>query len=102
MLYARVSPNVCAYSFYSALYLLILHIYLNGSFLKELEMIKNLIKIANKLDQMGLNEEADLIDSYVRSLLDKKLKDYTYNWNVRWNDDGEESFHSESDVENED
>jgi hypothetical protein len=60
-----------------------------------------LVKIANRLDTLGLQREADLIDSHIRDLLDKKLKDYTYNWNVRWNDDGEESFHSESDVENE-
>jgi hypothetical protein len=63
--------------------------------------LTGLVKVANKLDSVGLQREADLIDSYIRDLLDKKLKDYTYNWNVRWNDDGEESFHSESDVENE-
>jgi hypothetical protein len=62
--------------------------------------LTGLVKVANKLDSVGLQKEADLIDSYIRDLLDKKLKDYTYNWNVRWNDDGEESFHSKSDLEN--
>jgi len=61
--------------------------------------LTGLVKVANKLDSVGLQKEADLIDSYIRDLLDKKLKDYTYNWSVRWNDDGEESFHSESDAE---
>ncbi len=61
--------------------------------------LTGLVKVANKLDSVGLQKEADLIDSYIRDLLDKKLKDYTYNWSVGWNDDGEESFHSESDAE---
>ena len=62
-------------------------------------MLKKLIKVANELDQAGFNEEADAIDSLIRKMLDKKLENYTYDWNVRWSADGQKGYLSEEDSE---
>jgi hypothetical protein len=53
-------------------------------------MIKKLVKIANKLDSLGFQREADVIDTFIKKVLDEKGVDYTYNWNVNWSREGEE------------
>ena len=62
-------------------------------------MLKELVKVANELDQAGFNEEANVIDSLIRKMLDKKLDNYTYDWSVRWSSDGQKNSTSEEDNE---
>ena len=50
-------------------------------------MIKDLIKVANNLDQLGFSEEANAIDSLIKKMLNKKLENYTYDWSVKWSSD---------------
>jgi hypothetical protein len=62
-------------------------------------MLKELVKVANELDQAGFNEEANVIDSLIRKMLDKKLDNYTYDWSVRWSSDHQKNSTSEEDNE---
>ena len=48
-------------------------------------MLKELVKIANKLDSLGFQREADVIDAFIRDTLDKSGVNYTYHWSVNWN-----------------
>ena len=52
-------------------------------------MLKDLIKVANKLDSLGFQREADVIDTFIKKVLDEKGVDYTYNWNVNWSSESE-------------
>lgn len=54
-------------------------------------MLKDLVKIANKLDSLGFQREADVIDTFIRDTLNEAGVDYTYNWNVNWSREGEET-----------
>ena len=38
-------------------------------------MLKNLVKIANRLDELGLTKDADLLDSIIRKLAAPPLED---------------------------
>ncbi len=62
-------------------------------------MLKELVKVANELDQAGFNEEANVIDSLIRKMLNKKLDNYTYDWSVRWSSDSQKNSASEEDNE---
>lgn len=62
-------------------------------------MLKDLVKVANKLDRLGFNEEANAIDSLIRKMLNKKLENYTYDWSVKWSSEDEGPHHSEEDSE---
>lgn len=53
-------------------------------------MLKELVKVANKLDSLGFQREADVIDTFIKKVLDEKGVDYTYNWSVNWSREGEE------------
>lgn len=52
-------------------------------------MLKDLVKVANKLDSLGFQREADVIDTFIKKVLDEKGVDYTYNWNVNWSNESE-------------
>ena len=52
-------------------------------------MLKDLVKVANKLDSLGFQREADIIDTFIKKVLDEKGVNYTYNWNVNWSRESE-------------
>ena len=59
-------------------------------------MLKDLVKIANKLDSLGFQREADVIDTFIRDTLNEAGIDYTYNWNVNWSREPENRINKEA------
>ena len=44
-------------------------------------MLKDLVKVANKLDSLGFQREADVIDTFIKEVLDERGINYIYHWN---------------------
>ena len=59
-------------------------------------MLKDLVKIANKLDSLGFQREADVIDTFIRDTLNESGVDYTYNWSVNWSGEPENRINKEA------
>lgn len=59
-------------------------------------MLKDLVKIANKLDSLGFQREADVIDTFIRDTLNEAGVDYTYNWSVNWSGEPENRINKEA------
>jgi hypothetical protein len=53
-------------------------------------VLKDLVKVANKLDSLGFQREADVIDTFIKEVLDERGINYIYHWNVNWSKEPDE------------